>query len=83
VEELKSLVDKTQPNPALPAGHPFKQVQSSGYWSATNSFTYNGYVWNMWLVDFANGDGYHGAKDELHFRWCVRGGQRWGGESRF
>jgi Protein of unknown function (DUF1566) len=40
VEELSSLVDPSQPNLALPAGHPFVNVQfGSGvpaYWSSTN-----------------------------------------------
>lgn len=28
VEELRTLVDPTQSNPALPSGHPFSNVQS-------------------------------------------------------
>src|ERR1700737_1483516 len=35
VQEVKSLVDRTRPTPALPAGNPFPGVQSDGYWSAT------------------------------------------------
>ena len=36
-EELLSLVDPTQSNPALPPGHPFQQVLIF-YWSATTLF---------------------------------------------
>src|SRR5438093_6447623 len=35
VQELASLVDPNQSNPALPPGHPFSNVQSNVYWSAT------------------------------------------------
>ena len=35
VEELRSLIDPTQLNPALPSGHPFTNVQSDDYWSST------------------------------------------------
>ena len=34
-EELASLVDAKQRNPALPPGHPFQGVQNTSYWSAT------------------------------------------------
>jgi len=37
IQELASLVDPTQSNPALPSGHPFSNVQfpTGLYWSAT------------------------------------------------
>lgn len=37
VKELISLVDYSQFNLALPVGHPFSNVQSSLYWSASTS----------------------------------------------
>src|SRR5207302_11260623 len=39
VQELRSLVDPSQASPDLPAGHPFSNVQSSEYWSATTNAT--------------------------------------------
>lgn len=36
IQELTSLVDTTQSNPALPAGHPFLKVLQVPYWSATS-----------------------------------------------
>ena len=39
LEELMSLVDPTQSNPALPAGHPFQQILPAPfYWSASTRF---------------------------------------------
>jgi hypothetical protein len=69
--ELKSLVDPTQFNPALPAGRPFT-VQDSVYWSAT---TNAGNPTNAWLVFFRTGGGGNFDKS-LDFAgpWCVRGG---------
>lgn len=35
VEELGSIVDKSQGPPTLPSGHPFSNVQSDYYWSTS------------------------------------------------
>ena len=35
VNELRSLIDNSRYNPALPSGHPFTNVQSYYYWSST------------------------------------------------
>ena len=37
VHELASLVDPANTNPSLPTGHPFTNVQSADYWSATSN----------------------------------------------
>jgi len=74
VEELKSLVDRTQSNPALPSGHPFTNVQSNIYWSST---TVNHSAANYaWVVHFNDGNvlNYYTHKDNNHYVWCVRGG---------
>lgn len=76
VEELASLVDSTQSNPALPSGHPFSNVQSSApasaYWSAT---TLAANTTNAWRVTFFNGQAGPTSKDlSSLFVWCVRGG---------
>ncbi|MGH8522951.1 MAG: DUF1566 domain-containing protein [Gammaproteobacteria bacterium] len=72
IEELASLVDPTQSNPALPAGHPFRDVESSNYWSATTQ-TFN--TSNAWFVLLGNGNVFVEGKSNLNLVWCVRGGQ--------
>ena len=77
LQELASLVDGDPANissPRLPPGHPFSNVQSSTYWSAT---TDHGADNLAWVVNFSNGDvDNHGAKVLVTHRvWCVRGGQ--------
>jgi len=76
MEELMSLVDPNNPtgDPDLPLGHPFANVQSSFYWSATTNANGSN---NAWVVDFSNvGNIGTGGKDStLVFVWCVRGGQ--------
>ena len=72
VQELASLVDPTQSNPALPAGHPFSNVQSSLYWSAATSVADASVAW---VVDFGNGDVKLDNKSLFNGFWCVRGGQ--------
>jgi hypothetical protein len=74
IQELVSLVDPTQSNPALPAGHPFLTVLSFHYWSAT---TYADNTSEAWVVDFDNGNvfDYGKVRATFSFAWCVRGGQ--------
>ena len=73
VEELASLVDNTQYNPALPSGHPFGNVQSDFYWSATPDViemnTGLAYGVNMYYGAMLYAD-----KTSNHYVWCVRGG---------
>ncbi len=72
VEELASLVDPTQ-TPALPAGHPFRNIQDGReqfYWTATQFETDGtfGYVVNF------DGRGVAATgKSNSRNRWCVRG----------
>jgi hypothetical protein len=72
IQELASLVDPTQSNPALPAGHPFSNVQLFSYWSATSGATSFGGAWG---VNFSFGDVGTDNKPHTNFVWCVRGGQ--------
>jgi hypothetical protein len=75
IQELASLVDPTQFNPALPAGHPFSNVQqSSFYWSAT-TFAPDASI--AWIVSTASGSVSQNFKSRSgsSFVWCVRGGQ--------
>jgi hypothetical protein len=72
IEELASLVDTSQSNPALPAGHPFTGVQSYYYWSSS---TYAGGTSNAWVVKFNDGHVPYGFKSvDIIYVWCVRGG---------
>ncbi len=71
VEELASLVDNDNFNPALPTDHPFSNVRSSLYWSST---TLADSASIAWLVNFNNGDLSGFAKSDYGYAWCVRGG---------
>jgi hypothetical protein len=72
IEELASLVDTSQPAPTLPAGHPFSNVQSSNYWSATTIANVSANAWGVHLgLGVVNGF----DKPVTTFVWCVRGGQ--------
>ena len=70
IDELKSLVDLTQKDPALPQGHPFSNIQSAIYWSATPSPTYDIVAWQ---VSFFTGQTVTDDKSLLRRMWCVRG----------
>ena len=76
-EELSSLVDPSQSNPALPTGHPFINVVSGVedyYWSST---TYEMGGVDAWAVSMFSGFVGHGHKASdgyLHYVWPVRGG---------
>ena len=72
IEELATLVDDRQSNPALPSGHPFSNVQSSWYWSATTEAlppAHGSWALNVGYVNGSLKD------DDTFFVWCVRGGQ--------
>jgi len=73
IQELMSLVDPSQSNPALPSGNPFTTVQSSFYLSATSvdGSTTSARGVNLFL-------GTLGQVPKNYtvgvFHWCVRGG---------
>ena len=72
--ELASLIDASvaAPGPTLPAGHPFTNVQSASYFSATTNASTNTHVWSM---NFNNGAVLNSAlKLDPGGVWCVRGG---------
>ncbi|MBW7898987.1 hypothetical protein B188_00780 [Candidatus Brocadiaceae bacterium B188] len=71
VEELRTLVDPTQSNPALPLGHPFTNVQSGYYWSSTTYVSNSSFAWD---VHFNGGSVYGVDKTSDVYVWCVRGG---------
>lgn len=72
IQELASPVDpNVSTGPTLPAGHPFSNVQSSSYWSASTSAVNTARAWG---VNFSNGGvGVSDMGNALNM-WCVRGG---------
>jgi hypothetical protein len=74
VQELASLQDPTvpPPGPTLPPGHPFTNVQSNRYWSATTADSGSSFAWE---VGFGAGDIGTSLKSDAIGFWCVRGGQ--------
>ena len=72
-KELRSLVDYSNSNPALPTGHPFINVQSSSYWSSSAYYSWSGAfygTWSvfMWMGSIVDAAGYN-------YVWPVRAGQ--------
>jgi hypothetical protein len=71
-KELCSLHDFSRYNPALPAGHPFTNVQADYYWSST---TYADYPDEAWFVDMWSGYVGNDSKSyRSYYVWPVRGG---------
>ena len=69
INELESLVDSSMHSPALPAEHPFTEIQE-GYWSSTTSMFEPDWAWALYLTKGAIGVG---QKWGAHFHvWAVR-----------
>lgn len=73
IPDLASLIDPSvaPPGPTLPSGHPFTNIQSAGYWSATTSAEDAS---DAWFVYFGRGFVDHDSKTHTGHAWCVRGG---------
>ena len=71
--ELASLADPSvaSPGPTLPQDHPFLNVQSSNYWSASAHAENPTLTWG---VGFGNGNVLGVSKAFDNRVWCVRGG---------
>jgi len=71
IQELASLVDQTQSNPALTSGHPFNVQLDGCYRSATKGDPF----WSVFFSD--NGGVFEGgcSGGSGAYAWCVRGGQ--------
>jgi hypothetical protein len=68
INELETLVDCSTHSPALPAGHPFKEVQEA-YWSSTTSMFEPDWAWALYLLKGAVGVG---QKKGAHFAaWAL------------
>ena len=72
VDELKSLIDSERRDPALPEGHPFSNIKSEIYWSATPSSTDDIVAWQ---VSFFSGQAVTDQKSGTRRVWCVLSGQ--------
>jgi hypothetical protein len=73
IPELASLVDPSvaAPGPTLPPGHPFSNVESAFYWSATSHAVT---PTTAWLVSFNTGLlGSDNNSSGSRLAWCVRG----------
>ena len=70
INELHSLIDHSEYNPALFALHPFYGVQSTHYWSST---AHTGIAADAWSVDFYGGGVYYEDRAPGSYVWPVRG----------
>lgn len=68
--ELLSLVDHSHKDPALPSGHPFKNIWTGKYWTSTTSARATAYAW--W-VQFSGGRMFYGNKADDAMVWPIRG----------
>ena len=76
IRELLSLVDYGQSYPALPAGHPFFNVESSRYWTSTTWDFDDPTFAFAWTVFVDTGGPVVWPKSSFGGRsWLVRGGQ--------
>ena len=75
VHEMASLVDPNASNPALPLGHPFANVQSEIFWTATiDALSMSSFAWIV-AFDFGGvGSNHNGVDGAVLRAWCVRGG---------
>ena len=73
IPDLASLIEPSvaPPGPTLSSGHPFNNIQSAGYWSATTSAEDSS---DAWFVYFGIGFVDHDSKTFSGQVWCVRGG---------
>ncbi|MHB8793490.1 MAG: Lcl C-terminal domain-containing protein [Thermoleophilia bacterium] len=68
--ELRSLISHQTRNPALPEGHPFRNVFMGWYWSATTAAIDDDFAW---YVHMEGGRTFYGAKRQYYLVWPVRG----------
>jgi hypothetical protein len=69
IRELESLIDAGFHSPALPHGHPFRDV-GDYYWSSTTSTYDPRYAWVLYMEDGSVGVGY--KPNSSFFAWAVR-----------
>jgi len=71
-KELQTIIDASKSNPAVPASHPFSNVQISSYWSSTTYAESTTFAWFTYLgdgaVDYDN-------KTSNRYVWPVKDGE--------
>ncbi len=70
VDELKTLIDVSQHDPALTAGHPFSNIKSEIYWTATPHPTDDMVAWQ---ISFFSGEPVTDQKSGTRRLWCLLG----------
>lgn len=68
--ELRSLISHDEKKPALPSGHPFRNVMLGWYWTSTESAIQPGY---HWYVHLEGGRMFYGRHDNYCLAWPVCG----------
>jgi len=68
--ELRSLVSHQTRRPALPEGHPFRDVFPGWYWSSTTAAISPAHAW---YVHMDGARMFYGGKDQSFLVWPVRG----------
>ena len=70
IQEIKTLIDPNQKDPALPKGHPFANIKSAIFWTATPHPTDDIVAWQ---VSFFSGEPVTDQKSGTRRMWCVLG----------
>ena len=70
LKELMSLLDYSQVDLMLPAGHPFTAVEPDDYWTSTTIAT--SVKNSAWYVELDLGKSFNDLKDGLNYVWPVR-----------
>ncbi len=73
IDEIKTLVDLDQQDPSLPPGHPFRNIKSGIYWTATAHPTDDIVAWQL---SFFSGQPVTDQKSGTRRLWCVWGDAR-------
>ena len=68
--ELRSLVSHQTRRPALPAGHPFRNVFAGWVWTSTSAAIGPAHAW---YVHLEGARMFYGGKDQSYLVWPVRG----------
>jgi len=68
IDEIKTLVDPEQQDPSLPLGHPFRNIKSGIYWTATAHPTDEIVAWQQ---SFFSGQSVTDQKSGTRRLWCV------------
>ena len=70
--ELRSLISYQAKKPALPEGHPFRDVVLNWYWTSTSAAINPAYAW---YVHMEGARMFYGRKDQYYLTWPVRAGE--------